>query len=203
MLNFRHKICYCIVVMKYEIKVIRSKRRSLSLEVKNDGGIVVRAPLKLKEKEIERFVKSKEKWLEKQLKKAEENSRIIENTEKLSEAETAELNERARAYLTERVKIYSEMLSVSYNKISVKPLRSKWGSCSRDGNLSFNSLLMLTPPEVIDAIVVHELCHRLKMNHSKAFYANVLSVYPDYGKYNKWLKDNGRLIIARLPEKTK
>ncbi|MBR3738310.1 MAG: M48 family metallopeptidase, partial [Eubacterium sp.] len=66
------------------------------------------------------------------------------------------------------------------------------------GNLNFNCLLMLTPPEVIDSVVVHELCHRKEMNHSKEFYSEVLRVYPEYKKWNKWLKDNGSAIMARM-----
>ncbi|MBR4241372.1 MAG: M48 family metallopeptidase, partial [Eubacterium sp.] len=75
---------------------------------------------------------------------------------------------------------------------------TKWGSCSSKGNLNFNCLLMLTPPEVIDSVVVHELCHRKEMNHSKRFYDEVLRVYPDYKKWNKWLKDNGSAIMNRM-----
>ena len=73
-----------------------------------------------------------------------------------------------------------------------------WGSCTAKGNLNFNCLLMLTPPEVLDSIVVHELCHRKHMNHSAEFYAEVLRVYPDYRKWEKWLKENGKRLIAQM-----
>lgn len=187
--------------MKYSYEIIRSKRKTLSLEIKSDGNIVVRAPLRLKQREIENFVESKSDWLEKHIKRIRTADYSIHPVGKLSENELKELTEKASEYIPERVRYYSEIISVSYNKIRIKTLRSKWGSCSRNGNLSFNCLLMLAPPEVIDAIVVHELCHRLEMNHSKAFYDRVLSVCPDYKTHNKWLKEHSEQIIARLPEK--
>ena len=57
---------------------------------------------------------------------------------------------------------------------------------------------MAAPPEVLDAVVVHELCHRLHMDHSKAFYAEVYRVYPEYDKWNNWLKTGGKLLIRRM-----
>ncbi len=180
--------------MKYNVEIIRSKRRTLSLEIKPGGRIVVRAPLRLKDREIERFINSKEDWIEKHL----ERLKSVPAVEKLTDSEINELTECARAYIPERVEYYARLIGVSYNKISVKPLLSKWGSCTSKGNLSFNCLLMLTPPEVIDSVVVHELCHRLEMNHSKAFYAEILKVFPDYKRYNKWLRTNSGAIINRI-----
>ncbi|MBR5738458.1 MAG: M48 family metallopeptidase, partial [Lachnospiraceae bacterium] len=66
-------------------------------------------------------------------------------------------------------------------------------------NLNFNALLVLLPPEVLDSVVVHELCHRKEMNHSKRFYAEVIRVYPEYRKWNKYLKQHGNALLARLP----
>lgn len=74
----------------------------------------------------------------------------------------------------------------------------KWGSCSSKGNLNFNCLLMLTPQKVIDSVVVHELCHRKEMNHSDKFYAEVLRVFPEYWTWDKWLKDNGDMLMKRM-----
>ena len=74
------------------------------------------------------------------------------------------------------------------------------GSCSSKGNLNFNCLLMLAPPKVLDSVVVHELCHRKEMNHSKRFYAEVLRVFPDYWAQDKWLKENGNILMSMLGE---
>ena len=90
-----------------------------------------------------------------------------------------------------------DVVGVTYGRITIRHQTSRWGSCSAKGNLSFNCLLMLTPPEVIDSVVVHELCHRKEMNHSTAFYAHVLRVFPEYRTWRRWLKDNGPALLLR------
>ena len=96
---------------------------------------------------------------------------------------------------------YAPIVGVSYGRITIRSQRSRWGSCSSNGNLNFNCLLMLVPPGVLDSVVVHELCHRKEMNHSPRFYAEVLRVLPDYRERDRWLKENGAMLMARLPEK--
>ena len=93
---------------------------------------------------------------------------------------------------------YAPLVGVSYGRITIRCQRTRWGSCSSKGNLNFNCLLMLAPPEVLDCIVVHELCHRKEMNHSQRFYAEVLRVMPDYRERYKWLKENGHMLMAML-----
>jgi len=89
---------------------------------------------------------------------------------------------------------------VSYGSITVRSQKTRWGSCSSRGNLNFNCLLMLTSPEVLDYVVLHELCHRKELNHSARFWAQVERVMPDYRLRRKWLKDHGSALIGRLPE---
>ena len=84
------------------------------------------------------------------------------------------------------------------NFITIRNQKTRWGSCSSKGNLNFNCLLMLTPPEVIDYVVVHELCHRKEMNHSWAFWAEVEKVLSGYKEQVKWLKENGGQVIGRM-----
>jgi predicted metal-dependent hydrolase len=89
-------------------------------------------------------------------------------------------------------------VGVTYGRITIRNQRSRWGSCSGKGNLNFNCLLMLTPSHVIDYVVVHELCHRLEMNHSPAFWAQVERVLPDYRKSREWLREHEKELIGRL-----
>ncbi|MDO5134047.1 MAG: M48 family metallopeptidase, partial [Eubacteriales bacterium] len=91
-------------------------------------------------------------------------------------------------------------LGITYGRVAIRAQRSRWGSCSSKGNLNFNCLLMLTPREVIDSVIVHELCHRKQLNHSKAFWALVYEAMPDYKVWDKWLKDHGRELISALPK---
>ncbi len=178
-------------------KIIRSRRKTLGLEVTSEG-VTVRAPLRIRAAEIEKFVGQHTGWIEKNLKKIEERKRALAGIEPLGSEEIKELAERAKEVIPERVEHYAKMLGVTYGRITIRNQRSKWGSCSSKGNLNFNCLLMLTPTEVIDSVVVHELCHRKEMNHSERFYAEVLRVLPDYYKWNKWLKENGCAIMARM-----
>ena len=83
------------------------------------------------------------------------------------------------------------MLGVTYGKISIRDQKTRWGSCSSEGNLSFNWRLILAPPDVLDYVVIHELCHRKEMNHSKEFWALVESLMPEYKERRKWLRENG------------
>ena len=97
-----------------------------------------------------------------------------------------------------RVAYFAPLVGVTYGRITIRNQRSRWGSCSSKGNLNFNCLLMLAPPEVLDSVIVHELCHRLEMNHSKRFYAHVHRVYPEYDRAHAWLKEHGTELMLRM-----
>jgi len=178
--------------------VVRSDRTTCQIQVKADGSIVVRVPRRMSNRDIERFVSEREEWIEKALEKvriARENTR---NSEPLSYEEIEALADKALVYIPERVKYFAPLVGVEYGRITVRNQKTRWGSCSGKGNLNFNCLLMLTPPDVIDYVVVHELCHLKEMNHSSAFWAEVERVLPDYKQNRLWLKRNGGAIIGRM-----
>ncbi len=100
--------------------------------------------------------------------------------------------------IPDRVRHFAPIVGVTYGRVTIRSQRSRWGSCSGKGILNFNCLLMLTPSHVIDYVVVHELCHRLEMNHSPAFWAQVERVLPDYRKSREWLKEHEKELIGRL-----
>lgn len=181
-----------------DYKIIRSNRKSLGLEIKPDGQVIVRAPMRLSEREIQRFVIQHEDWIREHLEIIKQKQENRPEIERLTMQEIQELADQALKVIPERVAYYAPKVGVSYGKITIRNQKSRWGSCSSRGNLNFNCLLMLTPPEVIDSVVVHELCHRKEMNHSDRFYAEVLRVFPDYWKWNKWLKENGEGLIQRM-----
>lgn len=182
-----------------DYQLIKSKRKTISVEIKN-GGIVVRAPNRMPKRDIEAFVKNHEDWIRKHLAQANEQQKRLETVEKLTEEEIAELYAQAKAYLPGRVRYYADLLGVSCGRITIRCQKTRWGSCSAKKNLNFNCLLMLAPPEVIDSVVVHEVCHLREMNHSQRFYALLLQLYPDYHRWNRWLKENGKTLMARVPE---
>lgn len=183
------------------VKVIRSNRRTMILEINAKGEVIVRAPYSMPAEEVERFVREKEDWIWKHLSELERRKEQSRNQNEvpLTEEELQKLGDLALKVLPQRVKLYASQMGVSYNRITIRCQKTRWGSCSREGNLNFNCLLMLAPEEVQNYVVVHELCHRLEMNHSKAFWAQVANVMPDYKIHQKWLKDNGGRLMARRP----
>ncbi|MBO5999734.1 MAG: M48 family metallopeptidase [Lachnospiraceae bacterium] len=155
--------------------------------------IVVRAPLRMSNAAIGQFVESHRKWIEKQY------ARLSEPHDLLTEEEIEELTRQAKKAIPERAAYYAGIAGVTYGRITIRHQRTRWGSCSSKGNLSFNCLLMLAPPEVLDSVIVHELCHRKYMNHSPAFYAEVERVFPEYRRHHGWLKKNGDRLLSSLP----
>ena len=181
-----------------QLNIIHSSRKSIALELK-PGVLTVRAPKGMSRREINAFIESKRSWIEKHLSKMQERQKALEEVEPFTMAEIHDLADKALVVIPERVKKYAPIVGVTYGRITIRNQRSRWGSCSSKGNLNFNCLLMLFPDEVIDYVVVHELCHRKHMNHSAAFYAEVERVFPEYRKCQKWLKENGGLYLSRLP----
>ena len=181
---------------KIPYKLIRSKRKTLGLELRPEG-LIVRAPFRATNGQIEYFVEQHRQWIRQHQEKLERQKQQAAERPALTETELKELAERARRYIPERVRYYAPKVGVDYGAIAIRCQKSRWGSCSSKGNLSFNCLLMLAPPEVIDSVVVHELCHRKEMNHSPAFYAQVLRVFPEYRTWRRWLKENSPALLLR------
>ncbi|MEN6483963.1 MAG: SprT family zinc-dependent metalloprotease [Syntrophobacteraceae bacterium] len=102
---------------------------------------------------------------------------------------------RALEVIHGRVRIYRERLGVRIGAVKVKALRSRWGSCSSRGNLSFGWQLVMAPMKIVDYVVVHELCHILCMDHSPRFWAHVESILPDCRRRRDWLRDNGSTLV--------
>lgn len=185
---------------KDSYEIIKSSRRTVALQIK-DGRVTVRAPLQMSRAAIESFIESHREWIDARLISFDERRARYAEIEPLTEDELCELIRRAYEVIPKRVEHFSRLLGVSYGRITVKNQLTRWGSCSSKGNLNFNCLLMLAPPEALDAIVAHELCHRLEMNHSRAFYDRLLSVCPDYRRWQGWLREHGGELMQRNPKK--
>ena len=182
-------------------KVLRSRRRTISIEVNRDLEVIVRAPRWVAKRDIRYFVDEKEGWIRKTITRLEREreSQKEQPDERLTQEELNDLIRKAREVIPKRVEYYAQLIGVTYGRITIRHQKTRWGSCSARGNLNFNCLLMLAPPEVLDAIVVHELCHRKEMNHSERFYREVHRIYPDYDKWNRWLKDHGQQLQKKNP----
>lgn len=198
MLKFVYKGMKKMKIGEYNVEVRRSKRKSTAIKITADMQIVVFVPLYVSDNEIERMVISKSKWIDEHMLKVQSTIDERSKLEKITFEQIKELADQAVEYIPKRVKYYAEKENFVYNKITIKNLVSRWGSCSTKGNLNFNCLLMLTPDYVIDYIVVHELCHLREMNHSEKFWAEVEKIMPDYQRAELWLKQNGGNLISRM-----
>ena len=181
----------------FTYELIRSSRKTLALEIR-EGRLIVRAPRYASQAEIQRLLWEKRDWIGKHLRMSRERQEAVSGIPPLTDGELQELGRRAAEYIPGRVRHYAALLGVSPRKITIRSQRTRWGSCSAAGSLNFNCLLMLTPPQAIDSVVVHELCHMLEMNHSERFYRLVYSVFPEYGRWHGWLKEHQAELMARL-----
>jgi hypothetical protein len=180
------------------IEIRRSRRKTMSIEVTSDGKVIVRAPMRMSRAVIDGFVAEKAGWIEKSLRKMELRREENGAQERLPQEELERLAEQAADVLAEKVRYYAQQIGVTYGRITIRNQKTRWGSCSAKGNLNFNCLLMLAPEDVQDYVVVHELCHRKQMNHSRQFWSEVERILPDYKIRRQWLKDHGGALIARL-----
>ena len=160
--------------------------------------VLVRAPYYAPRSDIDRFVTSKSSWIAKHRRRMSENMSKAKSLGVLSHEDISHLADEALTDIPQRVRKYAPIIGVTYGRITIRNQRTRWGSCSAKGNLNFNCLLMLCSEEIRDYVVVHELCHRIELNHSPRFWALVESVLPDYRLSVKWLRENGPAIMERM-----
>lgn len=183
---------------QYQVKIIRTARKTISLSLDENLDVLVRVPYFVSDRDVMRLVEKKADWINKHRNAHKHRSGQMAAVERLTAEQLERLAEEAKAYLPQRVRYYAGKMSVSYGRITIRNQRTRWGSCSGKGNLNFNCLLMLMPEAVIDYVVVHELCHRIEMNHSKRFWDQVARVLPDYRSQKDWLRQNGEMVMRRM-----
>ena len=198
------KICYSIHMYDYEL--IRSRRTTIAIEIDRNGTIRVRAPYNAGNLKIRRFIEEKSDWIDRTLRKISERRGADGSAETemcsderipLSDSDIRTLADEARRVIPAKVAHYAGQIGVTYGRITIRHQRSRWGSCSTKGNLNFNCLLMRAPEEILDYVIVHELCHRKHMNHSREFWDEVARICPEYKIRRKWLRDHGdRLFFS-------
>jgi predicted metal-dependent hydrolase len=163
----------------------RSERaKTMRLAIYPDGNVVVTAPRLFGFEAVERFVAKHASWITRHVDKRRGRAIL-----RIKKSEIPMLKKRALALALERCAHFAPSYAVQYGKITVRAHKSRWGSCSESGNLSFNYKIALLPPRIADYIVVHELCHLREMNHSKNFWAYVECAFPDYKALRKELRN--------------
>lgn len=174
----------------FNYKIIRSKRKTLAIQVTDKCEIIVRAPYLCSAQKIHRFVEVNSDWIDKALNKQKKSA---DNKIYLSESDIVQLKKLAKEVLPQRVEYYSAIMGVKPENIKITSAQKRFGSCSGKNNICFSYMVMLYPPEAIDYVVVHELAHIVHHNHSKAFYSFIESVLPDYKAREKMLKSEQTL----------
>ncbi len=167
--------------MEYE--VIYSKRKTVSLVIKA-GKLIVRAPIGTGTSKINELIESHKKWIEKGIVKTSARA----EKEKISPEEEKLLRKAARAILPRKTQYYAEKMGLKHGRITITGAKTRFGSCSSKGNISYSFRLMRCPEAAIDYVVVHELAHLLEMNHSDRFWRIVASIFPDYKERRRLLK---------------
>lgn len=165
-------------------KIVRAKRKTVSLSISDELEIVVRAPYFVSSAEIDRFVLSNKKWIE----KAVEKKKAQLKKYSLSDDEVNRLITMAKRVIPQRVEYYSKLMSLTPTGIKITQAKKRFGSCSSRNSLCFSCYLMLYPMEAIDYVVVHELAHIKHHNHSSDFYNLIKNYMPDYKECEKFLK---------------
>ena len=169
-----------------EYKIVRSGRKTLSLEITKNAELLVRAPSKLPRERIEKFVLQNEKWINEHLERARRRAEIHPEP---SEEEKLGYIKAAREYIPKRIEYYAPLLGVVPTGITVTGAKTRFGSCSGKNRLSFSWRVMQYPPEIVDYVVVHELAHIKHHNHGAEFYRLIGSVMPDHKERRKKLKE--------------
>ena len=238
-------------------QVLRSRRKTLSLQVKS-GQVIVRAPYHLDEQFINSFIQKKQAWLKAKITEQNNTTEYCCNftqgsslllfgkqialniifakageksatylsvpedgqqllnivitkrsqaklTSKLLLAATVKkqvesyFSQQAQQMIPAKVGYFAKLTQLTPVSIKIRQYRARWGSCNNRKELSFNYLLMMLPPQVIDYVVIHELCHLRHLNHSANFWQLVAMHCPDYKEAKQWIKNNQSALLWRLP----
>jgi len=195
-----------------EYEILRQRRKSVRIFVEEDR-VVVKAPWYLPKRIIDAFVKSHQDYIQRLIAPLEEffylgqkikiepirhgwrmEGEIFYSDEDRRKNVESFLQKEAQAYIPKRVQELAKAFGDRYTRVGITGAKSRWGSCSSKGHLNFTWRLMTLPPDLIEYVIVHELCHLSYMNHSRAFWDLVRSRMPDYQQRRKRLKEYSTLF---------
>ena len=173
------------MTFEYVVKKNRSMR-GVRISVHQDGRVLVSKPWFVTNGMVEKYVEERRVWIESKLEHFKQNPVTI--LSKGGKKEYLEHRADARRLVLERLVFFNTYYNFSFKKVSIKNQRTRWGSCSKRGNLNFNYKIFFLPPDLCDYIIVHELCHLRELNHGKNFWKLVSEKIPDYKSKIKKLK---------------
>jgi len=156
---------------------VSARARTMRLAVYPDARVVVTTPRLFGQGAIERFVAKHSSWIQRHVEKAHTRTAL-----RVPRGSIPRLKQRALALASARCEHFSRIYGLSYNKITIRAQKTRWGSCSRNGDLSFNYKIAALSQPLAEYIIVHELCHLREMNHSQRFWDLVARTIPAYQK---------------------
>ncbi len=166
-------------------KIIKSKRKSLTISVERAGTVIVKAPKSMTNRQIKFYCEKNRRWIEKRL--AEHSENASKGTPP-TEEEIKELKKQAKQVLSRKTEYFARFMGVEYNGVKITSAKHRWGSCKKDGSICYSYRTMLLDEKCRDYIVVHELAHIKQFNHSAAFYEEIAKILPDYKERQKEIK---------------
>lgn len=171
--------------LSYELRQSRRARR-VRVSVACDGMVSLTLPWFVPVAVGERFLSGKAEWVSRKI--VEMAGRKVSPLAGFGKREYRKRRDEALAFVVARIEHWNRFYGFRYGRVSVRNQKSRWGSCSTKGNLSFNWKLLLLPPELSDYVIVHELCHLAEHNHSEAFWVQVARTIPDHRDIRRALK---------------
>lgn len=168
--------------------IVRTKRRTIGIVIDQSGDIEIRIPGWVTVGEVERFVEEKKSWIIKTRKKMASRNKVRRaDWDQLKDNYGIWMNGRGGELFKKKVDDWAEIIGVTYNRLSLRDVSSRWGSCTSKGNIMFSWKVFAMPERVVDYLIVHELVHRKYMNHSTQFWEEVGRYVPEYKKIKKEL----------------
>ncbi len=178
-------------------RIIPASRRSISIRITPQKEILVRVPEWVSYRQLDALLCEKKDWILKTWQSIPDPPVLTVREQNQIAALEKRYRRAAHEYIPARVAYFQQFTGGRYDKITIRDQKTRWGSCSSNGTLSFNYRLMLAPPKILDYVVVHELCHLKHMNHSPAFWQAVEDVLPDYRERKQWLKEHGSELTLK------
>jgi len=188
---------YVIRLQEKEIRyALRQSRRArhMRITIYHDSNVIVTAPHRASQRLIEQFITSKSSWILDKL--AYMESLDIGTPKKISKQDYLRYKTAAKLLAHDRLAHFNTIYAFPYRRIAIRNQKTRWGSCSKIGNLNFNYRISLLPPHLSDYIIVHELCHVAELNHSRKFWDLVAKAIPRHAELRKELRKNGLMHTA-------
>lgn len=176
--------------IEYILKTVK-RSKHIRLSIDPDRGLVATKPVWVSARKVEDFIKEKGDWILLKLEDCRNAPRRVPTGTPTTHKDFLKNKADAYRFVKSRIDFWNSGQDFKFSKINIRNQKTRWGSCSHNGNLSFSYKILMLPPRMADYIIVHELCHLKEFNHSPKFWALVERFVPDYKEIKKELRKRG------------